>query len=312
MTEKKKPTSKKQDDKAEEPVITAEDNKEADVTEGATTKAGKRSEKGIKEAKEKQEKIEKQKTEDEADKAEKKSTPTQKPPRSRVERRGKKYREVIKSIDKTKHYSLEDALDLAIKTSTTKFDSTVEVHIRLNVDPKQADQNIRDSVVLPSGTGKSLRVAVYSDEDNVAKAKKAGADIAGADDFLADLDKQKIDFDVLIATPGVMQKLAKYARVLGPKGLMPNPKSGTVTQDVEKAIQQAKSGKVEYRVDSYGIVHAAIGKTSFGTKKLLANAQTIFSSVKQNKPGSLKGIYVNSISITTTMGPGVKVTNSEI
>ncbi|MEX2014918.1 MAG: 50S ribosomal protein L1 [Candidatus Saccharimonadales bacterium] len=229
-----------------------------------------------------------------------------------MERHGKKYREAAKSIDKSKQYSLKEALSLAVKTSTTKFDSTVELHVRLNVDPKQADQNIRDNVVLPAGTGKTVRIAVYSDDQNVEKAKKAGADKAGAEDLLAELDKEKIDFDVLIATPNVMQKLAKYARLLGPKGLMPNPKSGTVTADVEKAIKQARAGKVEYRVDSYGIIHVAIGKTSFGPEKLLANAQVLLSNVKQNKPSGLKGIYVNSINVTTTMGPSIKVLSSEL
>lgn len=171
---------------------------------------------------------------------------------------------------------------------------------------------IGDNVVLPAGTGKTVRVAVYSDDQNVAIAKKVGADIAEADDFLAMLDKEKIDFDVLIATPNVMQKLAKYARLLGPKGLMPNPKSGTVTSDVEKAIQQAKAGKIEYRVDSYGIIHSPVGKVSFGADKLMLNAQALLSSIKQNKPASIKSTYVNSITVTTTMGPGVKVQNSEV
>lgn len=289
---------------------------EAKQEEKAVTnvaKAGKRSGKGLKETKEKTEKIEQQKSGDDDDiKPASKPKAAQKPPRPRLERRSKKYQEAAKSIDSSKQYVLKNALDLAIKSSTTKFDSTVEMHIRLNVDPKQADQNIRDNIILPSGTGKSIRVAVYSDDQNVDKAKKAGADIAGSDDFLTSLDKEKLDFDVLIATPNVMQKLAKYARLLGPKGLMPNPKSGTVTSDIEKAIQQAKAGKIEYRVDSYGIVHTFIGKTSFGAEKLLANARALLGSVKQNKPSSVKGVYLNSITVTTTMGPGVKVLNSEL
>jgi len=287
--------------------------KKDDSPKKPLAKAGKRSEKGVKEAKEKVEKIEKQNIEDNTDETPDVSKPkeTQKPPRSKIERRGKKYKKAAELIDKSKHYTLKDALVLAIKSSTTKFDSSVEIHIRLNVDPKQADQNIRDSVVLPAGTGKKVRVAVYSDEQNADKAKKAGADIAESDDFLASLDKGKIDFDVLIATPNVMQKLAKYARVLGPKGLMPNPKSGTVTVDVEKAVKQAKAGKVEYRVDSYGIIHSAIGKVSFGEEKLLSNAKTVLASIKQNKPASLKGSYVNSITITTSMGPGVRILTAE-
>ncbi len=289
-----------------------EDTKER--TPEPKTKAGKRSEKGLKETQEKEEKIEKQKSvdKDKDDEESPKPKKTQKPPRTKLERRGKKYREAAKSIDKSKQYSLKEALDLAVKASTTKFDSTVELHIRLNVDPKQADQNIRDSVVLPSGTGKSVRVAVYSDDQNAAKAKKAGADIAESDEFLARLDKEKTDFDVLIATPNVMQKLAKYARLLGPKGLMPNPKSGTVTPDVVSAVEQAKAGKVEYRVDGYGIIHVSIGKASFGADKLLANAQALLASVKQNKPSSIKGVYVNSITTATTMGPSVKILKSEL
>ena len=275
-------------------------------------KAGKRSEKGLAETKEKTEKIEKQKSASDEEKPADKPKAAQKPARSKLERRGKKYRDAAKAINQSKQYSIKEALDLAVKTSSTKFDSTLEFHVRLNVDPKQADQNIRDSVILPSGTGKTVRIAVYSDDQNVEKAKKAGADIAGAEDFLADLDKEKIDFDILIATPNVMQKLAKYARLLGPKGLMPNPKSGTVTSDVEKAIQQAKAGKVEYRVDSYGIIHSPIGKASFGPEKLLKNAEALVASIKQNKPASIKGAYVTSIAVSSTMGPSIKVLTSEI
>jgi large subunit ribosomal protein L1 len=326
MAEKEAKAKKQKEDKAEKKPAAKDapevkksvaskpdDLKQAEEAEKSTAKAGKRSEKGQKEAQEKAERIEKQKSGgDDEEKTASKPKAAQKPSRPKLERRSKKYKEAAKSIDKSKQYSLKEALDLAIKTSTTKFDSTVELHIRLNVDPKQADQNIRDNIVLPSGTGKSVRIAVYSDDQNVDKAKKAGADIAGSDDFLAGLDKEKIDFDVLIATPNVMQKLAKYARLLGPKGLMPNPKSGTVTSDIEKAIKQARAGKVEYRVDSYGIVHTSIGKTSFGVNKLLANAQALLASVKQNKPSSVKSVYVSSIAVTTTMGPGVRVLNSEL
>lgn len=298
--------------KAVEAKEKSEDTKEK--TPEIKAKAGKRSEKGLKEAQEKEEKIEKQKDTDKEKAEEESSKPkkTQKPARPRLERRGKKYKEAAKSIDKTKRYSLKEAMELAVKSSTTKFDSTVELHVRLNVDPKQADQNIRDNVVLPSGTGKTVRVAVYSDDQGVAKAKKAGVDIAEADEFLARLDKEKTDFDVLIATPSVMPKLAKYARLLGPKGLMPNPKSGTVTPDVASAVEQAKAGKVEYRVDSYGIIHVSIGKVSFGAEKLLLNAQALLASVKQNKPSSIKSLYVNSIAVTTSMGPSVKILNSEL
>lgn len=270
-------------------------------------KAGKHSEKGLKEAEQKQEKIEHQKHRDEEEALESKPKQPVKPPRSRIERRGKKYRESAKAIDKNKLYGLSEAIALAVKTSTTKFDSTVELHVRLNVDPKQADQNIRDNVVLPAGTGKTLRVAVLADEDDAKKALKAGADKAGNDDLLAEIAKEQLDFDVLIATPNMMVKLAKHARILGPRGLMPNPKSGTVTADVVKAIEQSKAGKIEYRVDSTGIIHVGAGKVSFGVDKLQTNLEAITSSIKQNKPASIKSAFVQSAYLTTTMGPSIKI-----
>ncbi len=281
--------------------------------ETALAKAGKRSEKGQKEAEEKQEKIDRQKHASEA-KAEQSDIPKQpiKPARSRLERRGKKFRKASEEVDTTKHYPLAEAIDLALKTSPTKFDATVEIHVRLGVDPRQADQNLRDNIVLPSGTGKSVRVAVFAEEDVAKDAIKAGADVAGYEDFLKQLDKGEINFDVLISTPNVMAKLSKYARILGPKGLMPNPKSGTVTKEVNKAISQSKAGKVEYRVDSTGIVHLGIGKVSFGNAKIQKNTEAVFTSLKANKPASLKGTYVKSITLTTTMGPGVKVLISEL
>jgi large subunit ribosomal protein L1 len=298
--------------KKQEEVAEATEVKETKA-EKATAKAGKRSEKGLKEAEAKVEKIERQKHSSE-EKAEADSKPKQivKPTRSRLERKGKKYRESAKLVDSSKVHTSKEAVDLAIKTATTKFDSTVEVHVRLNVDPRQADQNIRDSLVLPEGTGKTVRVAVFAEEDVAKEALKAGADIAGYDDFLTTLDKGEVNFDVLIATPNVMAKLSKYARLLGPKGLMPNPKSGTVTTDVNKAISQSKAGKVEYRVDSTGIVHMGIGKVSFGTEKIQKNLDAVFASIKGNKPASLKGSYVKSISVTTSMGPSVKVNSSEL
>lgn len=277
----------------------------------AVAKAGKRSTRAITETEEKIAK-EERKLAVKAEASEDKPKKPVKPARSRLERRSKKYREAAKLIDGTKLYTIADALELATKTSTTKFDATVELHVRLGVDPRQADQNIRDNIVLPAGTGKTVRVAVFADEETAKAAKKAGADIAGDQDFLAQLDKGIIDFDVLIATPSVMARLSKYARVLGPKGLMPNPKSGTVTNDVAKAVSQAKAGKVEYRVDSTGIVHIGIGKVSFGAKKLNDNIQAVVASIKQNKPASIKGIYVRSIAITTSMGPSIKVATSEI
>ena len=284
----------------------------AEETEEKTTKAGKHSAKGIKEAEEKQTKLERQKHAAE-EKAEEDSKPKvqQKPARSKLERRSKNYRKVAELIEKGKTYTLAEALELATKTNPVKFDAAVEMHIRLGVDPRQADQNIRDTLVLPAGTGKSVRVAVYADVDDVVKAKKAGADIAASDEFLQQLDKGTIDFDVLIATPAMMPKLGKYARVLGPKGLMPNPKSGTVAADVAKAVTEAKAGRVEYRVDSTGIVHVGVGKVSFGADKLTQNAQALVASIKGNKPASVKGTYVKSVFVTTTMGPSITVDVAE-
>lgn len=274
-----------------------------------TAKAGKRSAKAVAEAEEKQAK--------EVRKVAKKESESQKPKqvqkvRSKLERRAKGFRKSVEQIESGKNYSLADAMDLAIKTSYVKFDATVELHIRLGVDPRQADQNIRDIVVLPAGTGKSIRVAVFADTEGVSAAKKAGADIAGEDEFLQQLDKGVIDFDVLIATPMGMAKLGKYARVLGPKGLMPNPKSGTVTNEVAKAVEEAKAGRVEYRVDSTGIVHLGIGKISFGKDRLLDNARAVLASIKSNKPSSIKSVYIKSIFATTSMGPSIAIESSEI
>ncbi len=278
--------------------------------EAVVAKAGKRSAKAIAES---EEKIEKEERKEQVAKSEAETKPKiiQKS-RTKLERSGKKMREASKLVDKTKEYGLKEALELAIKTSTTKFDSTVELHLRLNVDPKHADQNIREVIVLPAGTGRTVKVAVFGEADDVKVAKLAGADIAGADEFLQQLDKGVIDFDVLIATPKVMIKLGKYARVLGPKGLMPNPKSGTVTTDVKKAVEQAKAGKVEIRVDEAGIVHLGMGKVSFGADKLFQNAQTVFTAVKNAKPASVKSNFVKSIYATTSMGPSVKISISEI
>lgn len=309
MTDKKTDEKAKKVDEVTETPVAAE----AEVTEEkAVAKAGKRSAKAIAESEEKAAKEARKEAAKDGEEADSKPKQPVKPARSRLERRSKKYRKAAEQIDKTKHYSLKEALDLATKTSTTAFDASVEMHIRLGVDPRQADQNIRDNIVLPAGTGKTVRIAVFADEDVAKEAKKAGADVAGSDDFLAQLDKGTIDFDVLIATPNVMAKLSKYARVLGPKGLMPNPKSGTVTTDVTKAIEQAKAGKVEYRVDSTGIVHMGIGKVSFGVAKLGQNADAVVASIKQNKPASLKGTYIRSVVVTTSMGPGIKVLPSEL
>ncbi|MBR3230577.1 50S ribosomal protein L1 [Candidatus Saccharibacteria bacterium] len=226
-----------------------------------------------------------------------------------MERRGKKYQSAAKLVEKGKAYGLKEALELAIKTNPAKFDASVEVHARLGVDPRQADQNIRTTIVLPNGNGKSVRVAVFAPDDVCKAAKTAGADIAESEEFLKQLDKGEINFDVLISTPAYMPKLGKYARVLGPKGLMPNPKAGTVTMEVEKAVKEAKAGKVEYRVDKQAIVHIGIGKVSFGADKLLENANAFFESLKSQKPASIKGSFVKSVFITTTMGPSILIEN---
>ena len=229
--------------------------------------------------------------------------------RPKIERRGKKYQEAAKLIEKGKTYNLKEAIELAIKSSPVKFDASVEVHARLGVDPRQANQNIRTTLVLPNGNGKTVRVAVFAPADVCKAAKSAGADIAEDEEFLKQLEKGTIDFDVLISTPQYMPKLGKFARLLGPKGLMPNPKAGTVTMDVEKAVKEAKAGKVEYRVDKQSIVHIGIGKVSFGADKLIENANAFFDSLKSQKPASLKGTYVKSVFITTTMGPSIAVEN---
>ncbi|MCL2452007.1 50S ribosomal protein L1 [Candidatus Saccharibacteria bacterium] len=227
-----------------------------------------------------------------------------------AERHGKNYKKVAAKVDRAKFYSLAEALQLATETCPVKFDSTVEIHVRLGVDPKQADQNIRATVSLPNGTGKAIRVAAFVPETDVEAAKKSGADIAGEEVITKLLDKETIDFDVLIATPQLMPKLSKYARLLGPRGLMPNPKAGTVSAYPAQAVKEAKTGKVEYRVDKQSIVHLGIGKVSFGAAKLEQNANVFLSSLTAAKPSSLKGAYILSIAVSTTMGPGIKVANS--
>ncbi|HWZ65326.1 MAG TPA: 50S ribosomal protein L1 [Patescibacteria group bacterium] len=280
------------------------------------TKAGKRSAKSIKETEELEAK--------EARKAAGDTTPqseeaiaaaTRGPapkPRSRLERRGKAYKKVAEQVEKDKAYSLSEALVLAQKTSTTKFDATVELHVNLNVDPRQADQNIRSTVLLPNGNGKKIRVAVFAPSAMVAAAKKAGADVAGEEEIIALLDKNTFDFDILISTPQLMPKLGKYARQLGPRGLMPNPKSGTVTTNVAKAVEESKAGKVEFRVDKQGIVHQGIGKTSFEAEKLLENAKAFIANLNSVRPASIKGGYIKGLSASSTMGPGIKIDTSSL
>ncbi len=295
-------------EKEAEEIVEAAAEETASEEDAKTAKAGKRSAKALKEAEAKAEKEERKASGEEAEKPKQK----QNPPRTQLERRGKNYRKLAEQIDKTKEYSLAEALDLAVKTNPAKFDATVELHVNLGVDPRHADQNIRDMVVLPAGTGKTVRIAVFAEAEGAAAALKAGADIAGEEEVTKLLDKGNFDFDVLIAQPTQMAKLGKYARVLGPKGLMPNPKSGTVNADVAKAVTEAKAGRVEFRVDSTGIVHLGIGKVSFGKDKLSQNAKAVLSSIKAAKPASLKGVYVKALYVTTSMGPSITVLSSEV
>ena len=273
-------------------------------------KSGKKSKKHLEEVKAEKErqarKVERAKEEAEAAEKPKGATPIVRP---LIERRGKNYRASFAKIEKDKVYSLADGLKLATETSPVKFDATVEAHVRLGVDPRQADQNIRTTVVLPNGNGKTVRVAVFAPLDLAKQAKAAGADLAEDEEFLKRLEKGTIDFDVLISTPTYMPKLGKFARLLGPKGLMPNPKAGTVTTDLEKAVKEAKAGKVEYRVDKQSIVHIGLGKVSFGAEKLLENANVFFDSLKSQKPASLKGNYVKSVYLSTSMGPSIQIEN---
>lgn len=313
MAEAKKTTKKaeaanEEAVKAKDQTAEAVENIEETKSDAKTTaKAGKRSAKALEAAAEKEAKEERKASGEVA--AEKPKAPVV-PTRSRLERRGKHFRESAMKIEADKAYTLEEAVKLAKTTSHVKFDASVELHINLGVDPRHADQNIRDNLVLPAGTGKTVRVAVLTDD--AAEAKKAGADIAGAEELFAQLDKGIMNFDTLISTPMLMSKLGKYARTLGPRGLMPNPKSGTVTTDINRAIAEAKAGRVEYRVDSTGIVHLGIGKVSFTEKQLLDNAQAVLASVKGNKPNSVKGSYIKAVHITTSMGPSVKVEVSNV
>ena len=281
-----------------------------EATEEKFAKSGKKSKKHIEEVKAEEErqarKVERAKEDAEAAEKPKGEAPKVRP---LIERRGKNYRKAFEKVEKGKVYTLAEAMKLAVETNPAKFDATVEAHVRLGVDPRQADQNIRTTVVLPNGNGKTVRVAVFAPLDEAKKAKAAGADIAEDAEFLKRLDKGEIAFDVLISTPQYMPKLGKYARMLGPKGLMPNPKAGTVTMDLEKAVKEAKAGKVEYRVDKQSIVHIGLGKVSFGADKLLENANVFFDSLKAQKPASLKGNYVKSVFVTTTMGPSIAVEN---
>ena len=226
-------------------------------------------------------------------------------------KRSKKYTEALSKIEKTKVYSKEEAVKLVKETSISSFDGSVDVAIRLNLDTKKADQQLRGAIVLPKGTGKTAKVLVIAKGPKATEAKEAGADYVGDTDMLDKIEKENwFDFDTIIATPDMMPALGKLGKVLGPKGLMPNPKTGTVTMDVKKAVEDVKSGKVEYRTDTFGIIHSVIGKVSFSEEDLLANLNAFVSTILKIKPASVKGDYVKSISISSTMGPGIKVENN--
>ena len=220
---------------------------------------------------------------------------------------GKKYEEASKLIDKAAQYEVSEAIELVKKTATAKFDETVEVAFKLGVDPRQSDQMIRGAVVLPNGTGKTQTVLVFAKGEKAKEAEAAGADFVGADDIVAKIQGGWFDFDVAIATPDMMGVVGKIGRLLGPKGLMPNPKTGTVTLDVTKAINDVKAGKIEYRVDKTGIIHAPIGKASFEQEKLEENFKTLCDVLIKAKPASSKGQYIRSVTVSSTMGPGVKI-----
>ena len=221
--------------------------------------------------------------------------------------RGKNYKDSAKIIERTKLYDPAEALELVCKTAKAKFDETLEVHVRLGVDSRHADQQVRGAVVLPNGTGKKVRVLVFAKGDKAREAQEAGADFVGDDDLVKKIQTENwFGFDVCIATPDMMGTVGRIGRTLGPKGLMPNPKSGTVTFDVAKAVADVKAGKVEYRVDKTSIVHCPIGKTSFGPEKLLENLTTLMDALNKAKPAAAKGTYIKSLVVATTMGPGVK------
>ena len=225
-----------------------------------------------------------------------------------MKKRSKKYTEAISKVEKGKVYTVEEAVKLVKETSITKFDGTVEVAMRLNLDTKKADQQLRGAIVLPKGTGKTNRVLVIAKGDAAAKAKEAGADFVGDVDLLEKIEKENwFEFDTIIATPDMMPLLGKLGRVLGPKGLMPNPKTGTVTMDPAKAVSESKAGRVEYRTDSFGNVHAVVGKVSFSEADLIENISAFVANIMKIRPTSVKGDYIKNISITSTMGPGIKI-----
>jgi len=225
---------------------------------------------------------------------------------------GKKYKEAASKIDPNRKYPLEEALKTVVDNKVAKFDETVEMAVRLNVDPRQADQNVRGTVVLPNGTGKVHRVLVLAKGEKEKEARDAGADFVGGEDLIKKIQEENwLDFDRVIATPDIMGLVGRIGKILGPRGLMPNPKVGTVTFDIAKAVGEVKAGKVDYRVDKAGVVHAPIGKLSFGEQKLLENAHALLAAIVRAKPASAKGNYVRNVAVSSTMGPGVKIDTAE-
>lgn len=222
---------------------------------------------------------------------------------------GKRMQAAVKAYDKSKAYTWDEAAKIVKDNAKAKFDETVELHVKLGIDTKKADQQVRTTVALPHGTGKTKRIAVIAKGEHAQEAQKAGADRVGAEDIVEEVIKGKIDFDVLVATPDTMKDLAKAAKILGPRGLMPNPKSGTVTFDLANTIKALKAGRIEFKADTYGIVHAIIGKASFDAAKLAENAKAVMDTILRVKPSTSKGVYVKSISMSSTMGPGVFITN---
>lgn len=228
-------------------------------------------------------------------------------------KKSKRYNEALSLVEKGKLYDITEAVELLKKTSTAKFDETVEVAFRLGVDPKHADQQIRAAIVLPNGTGKTQKVLVITKGDKVKEAEAAGADYVGGVELLEKIQKDNwFDFDVIVSTPDMMGELGKLGRVLGPKGLMPNPKTGTVTMDIKKAVEEVKAGKVEYRVDKEGNIHVGIAKISFAPEKIVENFQAIFDAILKAKPAAAKGTYMKNVSITSTMGPGIKINTETV